>query len=95
MIQQDDVRHIAKLARLSLDDVEVETFTGQLGRILSFFDELAAIDTTDAAMTAHPLPLTDAFRADVARPSLPVERLLAAAPAPEGAYFRVPKILEG
>ena len=95
MIQQDDVRHIAKLARLGLDDAEVETFTGQLGRILSFFDELAAIDTTDVAMTAHPLPLTDAFRADVAQPSLAVERLLAAAPAPEGSYFRVPKILEG
>lgn len=94
MIQQEDVRHIAKLARLSLDDVEVETFTGQLGRILSFFDELAAIDTTGIPLTAHPLPVSDAFREDLPRPSLSVDDVLSGAPQREDAYFRVPKILE-
>ena len=94
MIQQDDVRHIAKLARLRLDDAEVGVYTEQLGRILGFFDELQALDTTGVPLTAHPLPVSNAFRADEPRPSLPVEDVLANAPHREGPYFRVPKILE-
>lgn len=94
MIQQDEVRHIAKLARLRLDDAEVGVYTEQLGRILGFFDELKALDTTDVPLTAHPLPVSNAFREDVARPSLSLEQVLANAPHREGPYFRVPKILE-
>ncbi len=94
MIQQDEVRHIAKLARLRLDDAEVGVYTEQLGRILGFFDELKGLDTTDVPLTAHPLPVSNAFRDDLPRPSLPLEQVLANAPHREGAYFRVPKILE-
>lgn len=94
MIQQDDVRHIAKLARLRLDDAEVGVYTEQLGRILGFFDELKGLDTAGVPLTAHPLPVSNAFRDDVAQPSLPLERVLANAPHREGPYFRVPKILE-
>lgn len=95
MIQQDDVRHIAKLARLQLDEQELALYTDQLGRILGFFDQLAQIDTTGVPVTAHPLPVTNAFRDDVVRPSLPLEKVLANAPQREGDAFRVPKILEG
>lgn len=94
MIQEEEVRHIAKLARLQLADEEVVTYTGQLDRILGFFDELTAIDTTGVPVTSHPVALGDAFREDVVRPSLPVEQVLANAPQPEGDYFRVPRILE-
>lgn len=94
MIQTDDVRHIAKLARLQLDEQEVALYTDQLGRILGFFDELKQIDTAGVPVTAHPLPVSNAFREDVARPSLPVALGLANAPHREGDYFRVPKILE-
>ena len=95
MIQQDDVRHIAKLARLQLDEQELALYTDQLGRILGFFDQLAQIDTEGVPVTAHPLPVTNAFRDDVVRPSLPLEKVLANAPQREGDAFRVPKILEG
>lgn len=94
MIQQDDVRHIAKLARLQLDEQELVTYTGQLDRILGFFDQLKQIDTEGVPVTAHPLPVSNAFRDDVARPSLPLEAALANAPQREGDAFRVPKILE-
>jgi aspartyl-tRNA(Asn)/glutamyl-tRNA(Gln) amidotransferase subunit C len=94
MIQQDEIRHIAKLARLRLDDAEIGTYTDQVGRILDFFGELAGIDTQGVPLTAHPLPVSNAFREDEARPSLPVEQVLANAPHRENAYFRVPKILE-
>lgn len=95
MIQQDDVRHIARLARLQLDEQELALYTDQLGRILGFFDQLAQIDTAGVPVTAHPLPVTNAFRDDVVRPSLPLEQVLANAPQREGDAFRVPKILEG
>ena len=94
MIQQDEVRHIAKLARLQLDETELARYTEQLGRILSFFDELQSLDTAGVPMTAHPLPVSNAFRDDAPRPSLPLEAVLADAPQPEHPYFRVPRILE-
>ena len=56
--------------------------------------ELKALDTTDVPMTAHPIPVSNAFREDTVRPSLGAEKVLANAPQPEGDYFRVPKILE-
>lgn len=95
MIQQDEVRHIAKLARLQLDEQELELYTQQLGRIIGFFDELKQLDTAGVPLTAHPVPVSNAFREDHARPSLPPEQTFANAPQREGDYFRVPKILEG
>lgn len=94
MIQEEEIRHIAKLTRLQLDDHEVEVYTQQLDRILGFFGELSAIDTTGVPLTSHPVPVSNAFREDVVRPSLPIERVMANAPRREGDYFRVPRILE-
>ena len=93
-MQPDDIQHIAKLARLQLAEPEVAAHTEQLGRILAFFDQLKQLDTTDVPLTAHPIPVSNAFREDVVRPSLPVDQALANAPHREGDAFRVPKILE-
>jgi aspartyl-tRNA(Asn)/glutamyl-tRNA(Gln) amidotransferase subunit C len=94
MIQEDEVRHMAKLARLQLEDQEVALYTEQLDGILGFFDELKGIDTEGVPLTSHPVPVSNAFRADVVRPSLPLEQVLLNAPKSEGDYFRVPRILE-
>jgi aspartyl-tRNA(Asn)/glutamyl-tRNA(Gln) amidotransferase subunit C len=94
MLQQDDVKHIAKLSRLAVSEEELPRYTEQVGRILAFFDELKDLDTTDVPMTAHPIPVSNAFREDVVRPSLGADKVLANAPHREGDYFRVPKILE-
>ena len=93
-MQPEDIQHIAKLARLQLEERETALYTEQLGRILAFFDELKQLDTTDVPLTAHPLPVSNAFREDVVRPSLPVDKALANAPHREGDAFRVPRILE-
>ena len=93
-MQPEDIQHIAKLARLQLEERETALYTEQLGRILAFFDELKQLDTTDVPLTAHPLPVSNAFREDVVRPSLPVGQALANAPHREGDAFRVPRILE-
>lgn len=95
MIQQDEVQHIAKLARLQLEPEELALYTEQLGRILGFFDELKGLDTAGVPVTAHPLPVSNALREDLERPCLTPDEALANAPQREGGYFRVPKILEG
>ncbi len=92
-ISREDVAHVAHLARLELSDDELETYTEQLGAILDHAQDVAALDTSGVPPTAHPLPLENVLRADVVRPSLDRDEVLAQAPAAEGAFFRVPRIL--
>lgn len=93
-IDADQVRKVAKLARLALTDAEVEEFTGQLGAILGYVEKMNELDTTGVEPLAHCLPISNVFRADEVRESLGTEKTLANAPDRDGAFFRVPKILE-
>ncbi|HEX2849621.1 MAG TPA: Asp-tRNA(Asn)/Glu-tRNA(Gln) amidotransferase subunit GatC [Acidimicrobiales bacterium] len=92
-ISADDVRHVAKLARLAVTDDEVELFAGQLAAVLEHAQDVEALDTGGVAPTAHPLPLENVLRDDVARPGLDRDEVLAMAPAAEDGRFRVPRIL--
>jgi aspartyl-tRNA(Asn)/glutamyl-tRNA(Gln) amidotransferase subunit C len=92
-ISRDDVAHVARLARLDLTDDELERFTGQLGAVLEHAADIAALDIADVPPTAHPLPLVNVLRTDVATPSLDRDEVLAQAPAAEDGRFRVPRIL--
>lgn len=92
-ITEDDVRHVARLARLDVTDDEVELFTGQLEAVLEHAQDVEALDVDGVPPTAHPLPLKNVFRDDVARPSLDRDEVLAMAPAAEHGRFRVPRIL--
>ena len=89
-----DVEHVAQLARLALDDDEIEQFTRELGVILEHAQQVAALDTHDVPPTAHPLPLVNVLRADELRASLDRDEVLAMAPAAEDHRFRVPRILD-
>ena len=84
---------MAQLARLALTDEEIDALTTELGAILEYAAEVSALDTAGVPPTAHPLPLVNVFRDDVARPGLPRDEVLAAAPETEGGRFRVPRIL--
>ncbi|MDQ6837483.1 MAG: Asp-tRNA(Asn)/Glu-tRNA(Gln) amidotransferase subunit GatC [Actinomycetota bacterium] len=88
-----DVAHVARLARLSLSDAELEIFTEQLAAVLGHAADVAALDTDGIAPTAHPIPLVNVLRDDVVRPSLDRDEVLAQAPAAEQDRFRVPRIL--
>lgn len=92
-ISTDDVAHVARLARLSLSDDELERFTGQLGAVLEHARDVEALDTAGVPPTAHPLPVSNVFREDEVRPSLDREEVLAQAPDVEDDKFRVPRIL--
>ncbi len=88
-----DVAHVARLARLRLSDEELERFTGQLAAVLDHAGDVAALDTRGVEPTAHPLPLRNVLRDDVAQPCLSRDEVLAGAPEAEDGRFRVPRIL--
>ena len=67
-ISEDDVRHVARLARLDVTDDEVALFAGQLGAVLDHARDVEALDTAGVPPTAHPLPLVNVLRDDVVRP---------------------------
>ena len=92
-ITRDDVAHVAKLARLSLADDELDTFTAQLGAVLEHADDVAALDLADVPPTSHPYPLVNVLRPDEVGATLVRDDALAGAPQAEDGRFRVPTIL--
>lgn len=93
LITLDDCRHVAKLARLELDDARLERLTTQLESILEYVNQIARVDTSGVEPMAHAVPLSNQFREDVIEPSLPLEKVLMNAPATDGPFFKVPKVL--
>jgi aspartyl-tRNA(Asn)/glutamyl-tRNA(Gln) amidotransferase subunit C len=92
-LSRADVVHVARLARLTLTDDELDHLTTELGGILEHAQDIAALDTAGVPTTSHPLPLANVLRDDVVTPSLDRDEVLAMAPAAESDRFRVPQIL--
>jgi aspartyl-tRNA(Asn)/glutamyl-tRNA(Gln) amidotransferase subunit C len=93
-ISRTEVAHVARLARLALDDTELDTLTGDLDAILGYVEQLNRLDTAGITPTAHAVPMANAFRADQVRPSFSPEQTQANAPQPDPAGFRVPRVIE-
>ena len=92
-ISADDVRKVAKLARLDLPEEKIATYTGQLERILDYVDQLQAVDTEGVPATTRAVEVVNVTREDTVVPTDVREQLLDEAPLREGDFFRVPKIL--
>jgi aspartyl-tRNA(Asn)/glutamyl-tRNA(Gln) amidotransferase subunit C len=92
-ITREDVAHVARLARLQLSDVELDTFTDQLAKVLDHARDVEALDVADVPPTAHPYPLQNVLRPDEVRPSLDRQAVLDGAPVVEDGRFRVPPVL--
>lgn len=92
-ITRDEVAHLADLARIDLDDVELDHLAPQLAVILESVASIRGVAGDDIPPTSHPIPLTNVFRDDVVVPSLTAEQALSGAPASEGGRFLVPRIL--
>jgi len=82
------------LARLELGERDEVAVTEQLDHILQHFETLAALDTANVAPTAHVVDMTEAYREDVVTNLPAAEALRANAPARDGDFFKVPKIIE-
>ena len=92
MIGEDDVRYVAKLARLRLEQDEVARMAGELARILSHIDKMSELDIGAVPPTAHVLDVANVTRADRPRPSLERSEALRNAPAVSDECFRVPRM---
>ena len=92
-ITEQDVRHVAKLSRLKLDDDQIHDFTDQLASVLEYIDKLNELDVSEVEPMAHPTDMTNVLREDVPSEPLPVDAALQNAPASDPPYFKVPKVL--
>jgi aspartyl-tRNA(Asn)/glutamyl-tRNA(Gln) amidotransferase subunit C len=93
-ISRSEVEHVARLARLALGEAELDALTGDMDAILAYVDQLDRLETSAIVPTAHAVPLANAFRDDLVRPSFSPEAALANAPAADPAGFRVPRVIE-
>ena len=93
-LTRSDVEHVAHLARLGLTDDELSLLEGQLNHILDQYTILARLDTEQIPPTAQTIELENILRDDVIRESLPVEAVLANAPARDGDFIVVPAIID-
>lgn len=93
-IGKQDVEHVAMLARLEVSEAEKEAFSRQLSDILTYVEQLKAIDTEGVEPTATVVDSAGVYREDQVRPSLPREGALANAPEAAEGFFVVPKIIQ-
>jgi len=93
-ISIENVEHVAKLARLNLNEEEKSRFTEQLNAILKYAEQLNGLNTESVPPTSHPVPLVNVMREDEVRASLPIEKVFRNAPEEEDGQFKVPAVLE-
>lgn len=93
-ITEEEVRHVAVLARLHLTEEEVRILTEQLDSILTYMDMLRGVNTTGVEPTSHPVPVPTPFRDDVVTSSLGQDLTLSNAPEKDKGFFKVPRIIE-
>jgi aspartyl-tRNA(Asn)/glutamyl-tRNA(Gln) amidotransferase subunit C len=89
-----DIGKVARLARLAIPAGEMDNYRRQCEDILDHAARVQALPTEGVEPTAHPLPLTNAFRDDIVTECLDREEVLAQAPERDGDYFLVPRILD-
>jgi aspartyl-tRNA(Asn)/glutamyl-tRNA(Gln) amidotransferase subunit C len=93
-ITREEVRKVALLARLELSADEEAAFAGDLDKILTYVELLNELDTGAVEPTAHVVKVESPFREDRVTNTPDAEALLASAPARDGTYFKVPKIID-
>lgn len=93
-VSDADVKKIAKLARLRLNEAEVALYGGQLTKILESMDELGQVNTSKVAPTTSVLGVVNVMREDAPAPFEDTEALLSNAPDRDGPYYKVRKVIE-
>ena len=93
-ISQGDVKKVAQLARLDLNESEINNHAEQLEKILKYVKQLEKIDTDNVPCTTRAIEVTNVFRKDENINSGCVKNLLELGPSREDKYFKVPKIIE-
>ena len=92
-ITQEEVKKVAQLARLELNEDEINNHSEQLEKILEYIKQLEKIDTDDVPCTTRAIEVVNVFRKDEKKVYNSTEELLELGPSKEDKYFKVPKIL--
>jgi aspartyl-tRNA(Asn)/glutamyl-tRNA(Gln) amidotransferase subunit C len=90
MLEREQVVHVARLARLELDEAELEKMATELSAVLDHVERIRELDLADVKPTSHAVDIAGVMRADEPQPSLPRDVILAAAPEPVEGGFGVP-----
>ena len=90
MLDRDQVLHVARLARLDLNEEEVDRMAAELSKVLDHIEAIRELDLEGVPPTSHVVDVVNVLRADEPTPSLPREVVLAAAPEPVNDGFGVP-----
>ena len=93
-ISEQDIKTVASLSRLKIREEEAQDVLFQLNKILTYVENLQALDTAHVEPTTYALPMQNVFREDKVKPSLERELALSNAPLKEDGYFKVPRVLE-
>ncbi len=88
------IEKVAELARLSLRPEEKNKLSQDLSKILGYIQSLSKLSTENVPPTSHVLDMENVFRKDSAKPSQVRESVLKHAPQTEGAFFKVPKVVD-
>jgi aspartyl-tRNA(Asn)/glutamyl-tRNA(Gln) amidotransferase subunit C len=90
----EDVRNIAQLARLQIDDSSLEQYASDLSNILALVEQMNTVDTSNVSPMAHPLDATQRLRPDEVTESNQREKFQAIAPDVKNGFYRVPKVID-
>lgn len=93
-LTQDDVKKIAHLARLAIDDADVPAYEKDLSNILDLVEQMSSVDTTGVEPLAHPLDMAQRLRTDVVSEENRREAYQAVAPSTENGLYLVPRVIE-
>ena len=92
-ITKNEVKKVAHLARLELNEDEINKHAEQLEKILEYIKQLEKIDTCDVPATTRAIEVTNVFRKDEKKNYDSTEEILELGPSKEDKYFKVPKII--
>jgi aspartyl-tRNA(Asn)/glutamyl-tRNA(Gln) amidotransferase subunit C len=92
-VTREEVKHIAKLAKLNLTEEEEISFQKELSSILDYMDKLNEIDTSNVEPLSHPITVENVFREDEVKKSISREEALKNAPDATEEFFKVPKVI--
>jgi aspartyl-tRNA(Asn)/glutamyl-tRNA(Gln) amidotransferase subunit C len=90
MLDREQVLHVARLARLELNDEEVDRMAAELSKVLDHIEAIRELDLEGVPPTSHVIDVVNVLRADEPEPSLPRDIVLAPAPEPLNDGFGVP-----
>lgn len=92
-LSREDVLNVAKLSALAVSEQEISMLQTDLGAIINYVENLSSVDTSNIEPTSHVHGVVNAFREDIVKDSLEVEKVLKNAPEYAGSSFKVPKII--